>query len=127
MGTREQTGNGRLNLDRAVADTSTDSVKPAGAAPVGGGGPFVGPYVAAARNWVLTFAGSGGGSVTITPNSGTVNAPVSCGGTGTNAPSQTVTGTCLPNVSTSVNGAIVTFLATAAPDPPSAAGVDRPT
>ena len=44
---REQTGNGRLNLDRAIADTSTGSVQPAGAAPVGGGGPFVGPYVAA--------------------------------------------------------------------------------
>ena len=48
VGTREQTGNGRLNLDRAIADTSTDSIQPAGAAPVGGGGPFVGPYVAAA-------------------------------------------------------------------------------
>ena len=48
VGTREQTGNGRLNLDRALADTSTDSVKPAGADPVGSGGPFVGPYVAAA-------------------------------------------------------------------------------
>ena len=33
----------RLNLDRAVADTSTDSIQPAGAAPVGGGGPSSGP------------------------------------------------------------------------------------
>ena len=30
-----QTGNGRLNLARAMADASTDSVQPAGAAPVG--------------------------------------------------------------------------------------------
>ena len=95
-GTRDQTGNGRLNLDRAIADTSTASVQPAGAAPVGGGGPFVGPYVAAARNLLLTFAGAGSGSVTITPSTGTVIAPVSCGGTGTAVASQTVTSTCLP-------------------------------
>src|SRR6476659_8268366 len=43
-GTVDQTGNGRLNLQRAIADTATDPVEPAGAAPVGGGGPFVGPY-----------------------------------------------------------------------------------
>ncbi len=47
-GTQEQTGNGRINMPRALADTSTDPVQPAGAAPVGGGGPFVGPYVPAA-------------------------------------------------------------------------------
>ena len=45
-----ETGNGRLNLARAMADASTDSVQPAGAAPVGDGGPLVGPYVAAANN-----------------------------------------------------------------------------
>src|SRR5439155_13458317 len=50
-GTADQTGNGRLNLARAIADTSTDSVTPAGSPPVGGGGPFVGPYaIAAASN-----------------------------------------------------------------------------
>ena len=49
-GTTAETGNGRLNLARALADTSTDSVQPAGAAPVGDGGPFVGPYVAADTN-----------------------------------------------------------------------------
>ena len=48
-GTVAQTGNGRLNLARAFADTSTGSVKPEGAAPVGDGGPFVGPYVAAGK------------------------------------------------------------------------------
>ena len=77
-GTRDQTGNGRLNLDRAVTDTSTGSVQPAGAAPVGGGGPFVGPYVVAApqvnfdmaptyvagsgsRNFTLLFESQAGG------------------------------------------------------------------
>ena len=44
-GTAEETGNGRVNLARAVADDSTEGVTPAGAP---GGGPLVGPYVAAA-------------------------------------------------------------------------------
>ena len=48
-GTAAETGNGRLNLARAFADTSTGSVQPAGAAPVGDGGPFVGPYTAASK------------------------------------------------------------------------------
>ena len=46
-GTAEQTGNGRINMPRALADTSTEEVQPAGADPVGDGGPFVGPYRAA--------------------------------------------------------------------------------
>src|SRR5207248_7215403 len=44
-----QTGNGRLNLARAAADSSTTAIEPAGTAPVGPGGPFVGPYVIAAN------------------------------------------------------------------------------
>jgi hypothetical protein len=44
-GTQDETGNGRLDLAQAAADTGADSVQPAGAG--GGGGPFVGPYVAA--------------------------------------------------------------------------------
>jgi subtilisin family serine protease len=39
-GTQDQTGNGRINMARALADTSTDSIEPAGAAPVGSGGPY---------------------------------------------------------------------------------------
>jgi MBG domain-containing protein/Kelch motif protein/galactose oxidase-like protein len=66
-----------------------------------------------ARNLNLTFAGTGSGSVTIKPSTGTVNAPISCGGTGTSAISQTVTSTCLPNITTSDNGASVTFSASA--------------
>ena len=66
-----------------------------------------------ARNWDLLFAGTGSGSVTIVPSSGTVKAPVSCGGTGTDAASQTVTSECSPKITTSVNGAIITFTATA--------------
>ena len=65
-GTAEQTGNGRVNLARAIIDSSSDSIQPAGAAPVGGGGPFVGPYVIAAgedveawetTSWVGTVNG----------------------------------------------------------------------
>ena len=47
-GTADQTGNGRLNLGGRSGYVD-GSVTPAGAAPVGSGGPFVGPYVAAAK------------------------------------------------------------------------------
>jgi hypothetical protein len=46
VGTASQTGNGRLNLYRAINDTSSTSIEPAGAG--ANGGPFVGPYTAAA-------------------------------------------------------------------------------
>ena len=49
-GTQIQTGNGRINMARALASTATESIQPAGAAPLAEGGPFVGPYVAAAVN-----------------------------------------------------------------------------
>src|SRR5207245_3790829 len=61
-GTQSQTGTGRINLARALADTNTDFIEPAGAAPVGQGGPFVGPYVAAG-------AGDGTGTMTVNPTS----------------------------------------------------------
>jgi hypothetical protein len=66
-----------------------------------------------ARNWVLTFAGTGSGTVKIEVSSGTVSAPVSCGGTGGAATSQTVASTCSPNITTSDNGATITLTATA--------------
>jgi hypothetical protein len=34
-GTPDQTGNGRINMARALADTGTDFVQPSGALPVG--------------------------------------------------------------------------------------------
>src|SRR3989442_9258923 len=45
-GTQEQTGNGRLNLARAIADTATDPIVPTGAP---GGGPLAGAYLIAAQ------------------------------------------------------------------------------
>ena len=50
-----ESGNGRLNLARALGDAGTDPVQPAGAEPADGG-PFVGPYVAAISN--VSFTGS---------------------------------------------------------------------
>jgi YVTN family beta-propeller protein len=47
-GTAEETGNGRLDLGRATADSDSGPVTPAGIAGDADGGPFVGPYVAAA-------------------------------------------------------------------------------
>ncbi|MBI2764162.1 MAG: S8 family serine peptidase, partial [Chloroflexi bacterium] len=55
VGTADQTGNGRLNLARAISSTSTTSVVPVGAP---GGGPFVGPYVAAAEAVSATWTQS---------------------------------------------------------------------
>ncbi len=86
-GTAAETGNGRLNLARAIADDSTASVQPAGAAPVGGGGPLVGPYTIASVtvNTATTLNGStgqitvaAGASITMvmsvtTTGSGTLN------------------------------------------------------
>src|SRR2546422_854158 len=80
-GTQDQTGNGRINMARALADTGTDFIQPAGAPPGGGGGPFVGPYVAAAKSLEIAFAGTGSGSVTIHVDSGTVSLG-GCPGTG---------------------------------------------
>jgi hypothetical protein len=93
-GTRDQTGNGRINLARALTDTSTEFIQPAGAPPTGNGGPFVGPYVAATLHTsvsptsvvvgstgnTLTFTftsqgNSGSGTSTITVPSGGWTAP----------------------------------------------------
>ncbi|TMK79414.1 MAG: hypothetical protein E6G45_03635, partial [Actinobacteria bacterium] len=76
-GSTEQTGNGRLNLARAIADTSLDSIEPAGSPPVGGGGPYVGPYVAVAAGITLSpTEGRPGNTVTVSgggfPSSGNV-------------------------------------------------------
>ena len=84
-GTSDQTGNGRLNLGRALSDTSTESIQPAAAAPVGSGGPYVGPYTIAAGtlNPYPTTMLDGGSTVNV--NSGaTISAAVNVTG-GNNA------------------------------------------
>ncbi|MBT0651768.1 MBG domain-containing protein [Geomobilimonas luticola] len=57
-------GNGRLNMASALADTGIDPVQPAGAP--GGGGPYVGPYMAAA-NGKLSVIITGNGKVDSSP------------------------------------------------------------
>ena len=49
-------GNGRLDVARSLADHNMTAVRPAGAAPTGDGGPFIGPYNAAAT---ATWTGGG--------------------------------------------------------------------
>ncbi|HTH74594.1 MAG TPA: S8 family serine peptidase [Trinickia sp.] len=60
-GTQEETGNGRINLARALLDTGIDFVQPAGAGAAGG--PFVGPYRAAATSLTSISVGSQNGTV----------------------------------------------------------------
>ncbi len=81
-GTAGQTGNGRVNMYRAVTDTSDTFVQPAGAP---GGGPIVGPYKIAARTVSVAIGPQGGAiptygtagsatySVTLTTTSGNGN------------------------------------------------------
>ncbi|HXT03166.1 MAG TPA: S8 family serine peptidase, partial [Casimicrobiaceae bacterium] len=102
-GTQDQTGNGRVNLARALADTATDFVEPAGAAPLGAGGPFVGPYRAAALNLNIAFAGAGGGSMVISVNLGNISYPTTgsgacTGATGNGTSSVTIVGSCKLNL-----------------------------
>ena len=71
-GTAAETGNGRVNLNRALTDTATASIKPA-ATP--GGGPLVGPYVIAAPSDINTATHQGQqkvSGVTTTYTSGNV-------------------------------------------------------
>jgi hypothetical protein len=80
-GTTDQTGNGRLNLERAIADDSTDAVKPNGAAPVGGGGPVVGPYTIAAVTFNSVFPADATSYTTPNYNAGNGGATADVGTT----------------------------------------------
>ena len=80
-------GNGRVNMARALEDTSLEEVQPAGAEPVGDGGPYIGPYKIAANG---TVTGTVKDNVTTLPISG-ANVTVSCPTCNSN--SQTVSAT----------------------------------
>jgi autotransporter-associated beta strand protein len=57
-GTAQQTGNGRLNLARAMDTAPGPSLQPSGVG-AGSGGPFVGPYVAAVvKTWTGALDGN---------------------------------------------------------------------
>lgn len=105
-GTQEQTGNGRVNMARALADSSTDEIQPAGAAPVGDGGPYVGPYVIAGNNTVNATVNSGG-----SPLSGaTVACTANCTGSG-NSGTTDASGTTIFPVNFIGNSATITLTA----------------
>ncbi len=66
-GSQEETGNGRIDLARALADIDTGAIQPAGAPPVGEGGPYVGPYTLAAITSIILSptAGDKGASIQV--------------------------------------------------------------
>src|SRR2546428_759775 len=111
-GTQIQTGNGRINMARALADTGTDFIQPAGAPPVGGGGPFVGPYVAATKTLTINFTGTGGGTVNVTGTSGTTVSPGSCTatcGVTTSSPGNSNNGTGTLTATANSDSSFVSF------------------
>src|SRR5262249_3229193 len=109
-GTQEQTGNGRINMARALADTEAAFVQPEGTPPGGSGGPFIGPYIAAARTLNVTFSGTGGGSVAVTVDTGTISFSGCTGATGSGTASVNLVGTC--SLTLSGNTAVATLTAT---------------
>ena len=82
-GTRAETGNGRLDLARAVRDRGTNAVQPEGVP--GAGGPFVGPYVAAAATVQATTTLDGStGTINVAPGASiTLAMRVTTNGSGT--------------------------------------------
>ncbi len=58
-GTRAQTGNGRLDLARALATSTAKRLTPAGVVGRQAGGPFAGPYTIASSAGGMTVVGSG--------------------------------------------------------------------
>jgi hypothetical protein len=98
------TGNGRLNVARAAFDTASDPVEPNGAAPVGAGGPFVGPYtVAAGSLTVAPTSGSSGTSASVTTAGGVFAGNSSVTIRWDDASTGTNLGTCATNGGGNVN------------------------
>src|SRR5436309_3127645 len=93
-------GNGRINMPRALADAGTDFVQPAGAAPVGGGGPFVGPYRAAVTT--VTFNATNLGD-DVTASTAVLSVTIGAG------PAVTVTKSVLPKSFAVVSGTSVSY------------------
>ena len=112
----DATGNGRLNLARALEDATTAGLTPVGAP---GGGPFVGPYVVAAKsvNFNPPTASVNEGnlgtttvSFTVATNgsgTGTVAYATSSGG----ATPATGGASCLPGVDYVTQNGLLTFTA----------------
>ena len=120
-------GNGRVNLGRAVGDTATDGVTPAGVP--GGGGPVVGPYVADSLTAVsvgtqspnpVTQGGSATFPVNVTNSSGSTSAVVSITNvTGLPSGASWSSSSCVvaPGDGTSHNGLLTLNVTTSASTP----------
>jgi subtilisin family serine protease len=104
-GTQEQTGNGRVNMARAIEDTGTDEIQPAGAAPVGAGGPYVGPYRAASVDIVNITSPLSPVTITSLPGIVTVSFDYSSSASGTTTGLAEVLGTAASNSKTLDSGA----------------------
>jgi subtilisin family serine protease len=91
-----QVGNGRINMARALADTSMEEVKPEGAP---GGGPFVGPYgIASVTSVTITSPTSASPiSVTSLPSTISVSFNYVTSSTGTTTATVDVLGTSATN------------------------------
>ena len=90
-GTQIETGNGRINMARALASTATDFIQPAGADPLADGGPFVGPYLADANQ---TVSGTVRDASTNAPIAGaTLSCPPANGCNGPNTTTSAANGT----------------------------------
>src|SRR5439155_26445140 len=103
-GTQLQTGNGRINFDRAFLDSGTEFLQPAGSPPVGDGGPFVGPYRAAGS---ATITGTVKDSANNLISGATVACTANCNGSTTSA----ANGTYSLGVNYSGNSATVSITA----------------
>ncbi len=101
-GTQEQTGNGRLNIERALADGSLEAVVPVGAPPEGDGGPLVGPYSIAAAT-VNSATLNGAATVTVITGA-TISAAVTV--TSQNANGNNLVGSIGWRIATTTPGSI---------------------
>lgn len=88
-------GNGRINMAKALADNGSNPVQPEGAAPVGSGGPYIGPYTAATLHVSSISIGSASGSLSYGDSTGSVTYPVTLGING-NGSALPVTASGLP-------------------------------
>jgi len=101
-GTQMETGNGRVQLAKALADTSLVGIQPAGTG--GNGGPFVGSYTAASVSVSVTVNGAGTGTV-----ASNTNPAVRCTtGSTTNCSKSLATGTSVTLAATPNTGSTFT-------------------
>ena len=110
-GTQIQTGNGRINMARALASTATESIQPAGAAPLAEGGPFVGPYRADGNSTVSGTVRDANTNVAI--QGATLSCPPANGCNGSNTTTSAANGTYSLTLQFPGNNATISITASA--------------